>query len=588
MLSQYWARAKKLWPGWAEHRVERGRTRPPGLLYSVDETPPRAVLIIAALQHVALMSNSLIYPTILGREAHLSPDRLLDFVSLSMLALGISTVLICARTGLIGCGYLCPAAYTQIYLGPSLFAVHLGGLPVVFAMTAFAGILQLAMAPLLRHVRVLLPSEITGLVIAIVGLSIAVLGVRYSLGITPKGEVKSTYLAIAAVSLMTMVILNVWTKGYARTFCVLIGMVVGYGASAAFGILDLSAAVPNEGLHLLRVPAFHFLEWHFDAALLAPFAIVALAGALHLMGNVSTAQRINDTDWVRPNFDSLSGGLAGNGLASVICGLIGSPGVNSYSSSIGLSTATGITSRSLAYVISIVFALLALMPPAAAALATVPAPVIGAALFFTAAFVFTNGLQIITTRLLDSRKIIVIGFSFAMAMIADIYHDVFARGPILLQPILGSALVLGTICAVVLNLIMRIGVRKRVSIRFAPGHINSEAAEQFLSEQGAHWAARRDILNRAVFGVIQSLDVLGDLPGDTEINASFDEFNLDVRIRYAGLPIVIPEQRPSPREIVASEEGERLLAGYLLRCSADKISSRKSGNGSEIHLHYDH
>jgi xanthine permease XanP len=365
-------------------------------------------------------------------------------------------------------------------------------------------------------------------------------------------------------------------------------MVIGYSASAAFGILDLSAAVPSEGLHLLRVPALHFLEWHFDAALFAPFAIVALAGALHLMGNVSTAQRINDTDWVRPNFDSLSGGLAGNGLASVICGLIGSPGVNSYSSSIGLSTATGITSRSLAYVISIVFALLALTPPAAAALATVPAPVIGAALFFTAAFVFTNGLQIITTRLLDSRKIIVIGFSFAMAMIADIYHDVFAHGPVLLQPILGSALVLGTICAVVLNLIMRIGVRKRVSIRFAPGHINSEAAEQFLSEQGAHWAARRDILNRAVFGVIQSLDVLGDLPGDTEINASFDEFNLDVRIRYAGLPIVIPEQRPSPREIVDSDEGERLLAGYLLRCSADKISSRKSGDGSEIHLHYDH
>jgi xanthine/uracil permease len=91
MLSQYWARAKKLWPGWAENRVERGRTRPPGLLYSVDETPPRAVLIMAALQHVALMSNSLIYPIILGREAHLSPDRLLDFVSLSMLASSVGT-----------------------------------------------------------------------------------------------------------------------------------------------------------------------------------------------------------------------------------------------------------------------------------------------------------------------------------------------------------------------------------------------------------------------------------------------------------------------------------------------------------------
>ncbi len=138
-----------------------------------------------------------------------------------------------------------------------------------------------------------------------------------------------------------------------------------------------------------------------------------------------------------------------------------------------------------------------------------PPPVMGATLFFTSAFVFTSGLQMITARLLDSRKIIVIGFSFALAMIADIYHDVLAHAPIMFQPILDNALVLGTVCAVVLNLIMRIGVRKRVSIRFPPGGINREAVEQFLSEQGAHWAARGDILQRAVFGVIQSLDVLG-------------------------------------------------------------------------------
>jgi NCS2 family nucleobase:cation symporter-2 len=579
---------RKLWLGWADIRGGRKPTRPLELLYSVDETPPRAVLILAALQHVALMSNSLVYPIILGREAHLSPEHLLDFVSLSMLALGVSTLLLCARTKLIGCGYLCPAAYTQIYLGPSLFAMQLGGLPLVFGMTAFAGILQLAMAPVLRRVRVLLPPEIAGLVIAIVGLSIAVLGVRYSLGVTPNGDVEPTDLVIAAVSLVTMVILNVWTKGYARMFCVLVGIAVGYGASAALGILDLLAAVPSEGLPLLRLPGFHFFEWRFDAALFAPFVIVALAGALHLMGNVSTAQRINDADWVRPNFGSLSRGLAGNGLASVICSLIGSLGVNSYSSSIGLSTATGITSRSVAYVIAIVFVLLALVPPAAAVFATIPAPVIGGALFFTAAFVFASGLQMITARLLDSRKIIVIGFSFAMAMIADIYHDVLAHAPVLLRPILDNALVLGTVCAVVLNLIMRIGVRKRVAIDFAAGHISRELVEQFLTEQGAHWAARRDILNRAVFGVVQSLDLLGNLPGKTEIDASFDEFNLDVRIRYAGSPIDIPERRPSPREIIASDEGERLLAGYLLRRSADRISSRKSGEGSEIHLHYDH
>jgi xanthine permease XanP len=563
-------------------------SRPPGLLYSFDETPPRAVFIVAGLQQVALMSNSLIYPIILGREAHLSADRLLDFVSVSMLALGVGTLLLCARSRFVGCGYLCPAAYTQIYLGPSLSAVQIGGLPLVFGMTLMAGILQTAIAPVLRRVRFLLPPEIAGLVIAVVGLSIAVLGVRYSLIGAANGATTSEYLAIAAVSLTTMVILNVWTKGYLRMFCVLFGMAVGYGASAALGLLNFSASNPSGGLPLLRFPHLYLLQWRFDASLIAPFAIVAIAGTLHLMGNISTAQRINDADWVRPNFTSLSGGQVGNGIASIISAMIGSLGINSYSSSIGLSVATGITSRSIAYIISIAFALLSLVPAAAVVFTTIPAPVIGAAMFFTAAFVFTSGLQMITARLLDSRKIIVIGFSFAMAMIADIDHDLMARAPLLLHPILDNALVLGTFSAVLLNLFMRIGVRQHVTMKLDAGHVNRDTIERFLIEQGGRWGARRDIINRAVFGVVQLLEVVGDVPEGTEIEASFDEFNLDVRVRYKGAALMIPERKPTPREIIASEEGERLLAGYLLRQSADRINCKTSGTVAEVQLHYDH
>ena len=562
--------------------------RPPGLLYAVDETPPPLTLVIAALQQVAVMSNSLIYPIILAREAGLSSSDLLNFASVSMLALGVGTILLCARSRYTGCSYLCPAGFTQIYLGPSLLALERGGLALVFGMSVIAGLLQVAIAPSLRRMRTLLPPEIAGLVIAVVGLSIAVIGVRYSLGITGKRDIQPVYLAITGVSLVTMIILNIWTKGYTRMFCVLIGMAAGYAASWVIGILDLSAAVPSEGIDLLRLPGFRFVQLTFDPNLIAPFVIVALAGTLHLMGNVSTAQRINDDDWVRPNFSSLIGGLRGHGIAAVFCGLVGSIGVNSYTSCIGVSTATGITSRNVAYAIGIIFALLSLVPAAAIVVATIPAPVVGAALFFTAAFVFTSGLQMITARMLDSRKTIVIGLSFGAAVMADVYQDVFATVPTVLQPILGNALVLGTSCGVLLNLITRIGVRQRASVRFEPDHIDREAVEQFLAEQGAHWAARRDIINRAIFGAVQLLELLGDSPGGVELEASFDEFNLDLRIRYTGLPLVFPDHRPSARDILESVEGERLLAGHLLRRSADRIGCRASGERAEVHLHYDH
>ena len=562
--------------------------RPPGLLYSVDEMPPRTVFIVAGLQQVALISNSLLYPIILGREAHLSPDQLINFVSISMLALAIAALLLCAKSRFIGCGYLCPAGFTQIHLLPSLAAVQLGGLPLVFGMNAIAGILQTVIAPVLRRVRFLLPPEIAGLVIAIVGLSIAVFGVRYSLSSAATSGMLSKYLAIFAVSLITMVILNIWTKGYLRMFCLLLGMAGGYGASAALSILDFSAAVPSDGLPLLRFPALQLLQWRFDASLIAPFAVVAIAGILNLIANIPYAQRINDADWVRPDFTSLRGGLAGNGIATIIASVIGSMGVNTYSVSIGLSAATGITSRSLAYVIAVAFALLSLIPATAAVITTIPAPVVGAALFFAAAFVFTSGLQAITARLLDSRKIIVIGFSFAMAMLANTSNDLLARAPDLLRPILDNGLVLGTVSAVLLNLLLRIGVRQRVTMKLDAGHVNRETIEEFLSEQGGRWGARRDIVNRAIFGAVQMLEVVGDLPEGAEIEAAFDEFNLDVRVRYRGVPLIIPERKPTPREIIAGEEGERLLAGYLLRQSADRINCRASGTMAEVQLHYDH
>jgi xanthine permease XanP len=82
--------------------------------------------------------------------------------------------------------------------------------------------------------------------------------------------------------------------------------------------------------------------------------------------------------------------------------------------------------------------------------------------------------------------------------------------------------------------------------------------------------------------------VLGDPPDGVEVEASFDEFNLDLCVRYAGIPLEILERKPTPQEIMSSEQGERLLAGYLLRQSADRISSRQSGDIAEVILHYDH
>ncbi|MGH8634818.1 MAG: hypothetical protein ACRET7_11890, partial [Burkholderiales bacterium] len=76
--------------------------------------------------------------------------------------------------------------------------------------------------------------------------------------------------------------------------------------------------------------------------------------------------------------------------------------------------------------------------------------------------------------------------------------------------------------------------------------------------------------------------------GPLEIVASFDEFNLDLRVTYMGPALELPEKRPSNEEIIESEEGQRKLAGFMLRRYADRVAATHRGGRSTILFHFDH
>jgi NCS2 family nucleobase:cation symporter-2 len=157
--------------------------------------------------------------------------------------------------------------------------------------------------------------------------------------------------------------------------------------------------------------------------------------------------------------------------------------------------------------------------------------------------------------------------------------------------LVASSLAFSTLIALLLNLLFRIGIRKTVTLSIDHGDIDPEKVEKFFKSNGATWGARPDVVARATFGVIQLLDAVRQncwRSGPIEVSASFDEFNLDVRASYEGEPLEFPEQRPSNREIVESENGARLLAGFMLRRCADRIRSQSDGGRTTVFLHYDH
>ena len=565
--------------------------KPVTIVYGSEERPPLAVTLLTGFQHVGTMSIFLLFPLLVSREGGLTGQEMVDVLSTSMLVQGVVTVIQAFPMGPVGSGYLCPTIFSAAYLGPSLLALRTGGLPLVFGMTVFAGLVECGLSWVLPRLRSLFPSEIAGFVIVMIGVTNGAIGIRYILGIGAPQPVDAPALMVTAVSLGTMVALNVWTGGLLRVFCGLVGLVVGYGMALIVGGLAAADLHTFAGAPLIHLPKPGHLGWSFDGSLAVTFAVTAAAACMKAMGSVATYQRINDAEWKRPDMGSIGGGVLADGVGTVAAGLLGTLGVNPSATSLGLATATGVTSRRIAWAIGGIFCALAFLPKAAALLAIMPRSVIGAALVFTGAFVFVNGLEIIMSRKLDARKTLVIGLSFTVGIAVDLYPAFFAKLPAVLQPFLSSSLALGTLAALLLNGAFRLGIRRTQTMRIDPQDPHPEALENFMEVQGAAWGARRDIIDRASFNLAQGIEVIveGCNPeGPLEVEASFDEFNLDVKVSYVGAPLELPDRRPTNEEIMASEEGQRRLAGFMLRRHADRVQSWHKDGRSTVLFHFNH
>jgi NCS2 family nucleobase:cation symporter-2 len=564
--------------------------KPSNIIYGVDERPPLGVLLASGLQHVGLLSIYLVYPILIARAGGLSEAKVLHVVSFSLLALGIAAIIPALKRGGFGAGVLSPALFSAAYATPSLLAVKAGGLALVYGMTIFAGLVEMAFGKVQHRLRPFFPPEIAGLVVILIAVSSGKLGARLVLGIDG-GVIDERYYAVAAITLATMIAFSVWAKGGLKMFCALLGMAVGYLATIALGKFpphDLERVV---NAPFLDVPSIDHIGWSFDAALMVPFAIAAIAASFKTVGVVTTYQRANDADWVRPDMRQIGRGVVADGAGSVVAGLLGTPGINSSPGAVGLATATGVTSRVVAFALGAIFLVLAFLPKAAAIIAVMPRPVMGAVLLFSASFVLLNGIEIVASRLLDSRRTFVVGLSFLAGLAVEVYPQPFAGLPHAVEPLVSSSLVLGLIVALLLNLIFRIGVWRVGRLRVDPAHVDYPKLMEFIEAQGAAWGARRDVIERARFNVAQSVETIiesASPDGALEIEASFDEFRVDIAVRYSGAPLDLPETRPTEDEILDAEDGHRRLAGYLLRRSADRVRASHRAGRSTIVFHFDH
>jgi NCS2 family nucleobase:cation symporter-2 len=459
-------------------------------------------------------------------------------------------------------------------------------------MTSFSGSFEAVLSRMMTRLQKFFPPEVTGVVVALVGLDLVSIGCPRFVGYKPDiGQLDVRAFAIALITLAAMVAPTLWSKSKLRLYPVLIGLCLGYLTSILTKTLTFA-----QMRQVLKVPLLSFPRLptglHFSFAMTLPFMVASLCSILKTVGDLTLCEKINDSQWKRTEMKEISGGILAGGICSVLSGLLGGVGQSTFSSNVGLSMATGATSRAIAWPAGLICIALAFFPRMAAVFSIMPAPVMGAVIVYVACFMILGGIQVMMSRMLDARRIFVTGLALIFGLSVAIVPGIYAGVPAWIRPLFDSPLALGTVLVVVLNLLLRLGTSKRKVFEIDPTATGrgEDEVRRIMEAQGATWGMRPEVAVRAAECLHELMIYLGQIGilSPVRIETQFDEFNLDFDIHYAGPPIRFPDEPPTMEAIASEVEAMPLLSAYILRGSTDGVSISSQPQRSTVHLHFDH
>ena len=413
------------------------RTEEKPAVHPVDQVLPVPKLAIYGFQHVlAFYAGAVIVPILLGSAIDLTPEQLGYLINADLFTCGIASIIQTIGFWKIGVRLPLLQGVTFAAVSPmiSIGLAEGGGVPglkAIFGAVIIAGIVTFVVAPFFANLIRLFPPVVTGTVITIIGvvlLSVAALdagGGGASLFTEPPTFGALRNLALAGFTLVFILALYRFFKGFVATIAVLIGLVVGTAVGAIFGFTDFSrvADAPWFGV----TTPFHFGAPTFNPAAIIAMVIVMLITMVETTGDVFACadiveKPVDKTDVARA--------LRADGLATTLGGILNSFPYTCFAENVGLVRLTKVKSRYVVATAGLFMMIIGIFPKVGAAVAAIPPPVLGGAAFALFGTVAVVGIQILRrVDFHDERNVIVLAISLAMAITPTVYPTIFDGVP---------------------------------------------------------------------------------------------------------------------------------------------------------------
>jgi len=565
--------------------------RPADILYGVNDKPPFHILLLSGLQQAIVMCTYLVIVYIILSVGNVSQLIIIHILSMSLIALAISTLLQIIWKGPIGSGYLAPPVISAIYLHPSLQAIHMGGISLLFGMTIFAGIIEFLVGLILPKLRFIFTAGVIGLMIMMIGIVLGMVGLEQVLDITKIGTPDFvTHLVVAFITLLFMIIVTLWFKGLLKLLGAFGGIIIGGLLSCFFGLIEPSKIKLWHHISIFALPRIESFHFSFDYRLAIPFLISGAAAAVRVMGCITTSQTINDDNWKTSDLYSIRGGVFADGIGCAISGLLGCTGISSGPTLIGISKLTGMTSRYTAFVIAPLLAIIAFFPKIVALFTLVPIFILGTVIVFNGAFMLLGGIQIIASKPITNRTLLVVGISLLFGLSRLVFKDYYQALPDFVKIFTGTELSITMIVACILTLLFRIGIHKHLVISHADQRITIQSSQSLFEEKVKGWKVPENVLKRAgdvCDNILRNLSMIGDSDKSVQLSIDFDQVTLDITIEYQGDLIDLSSMNVQKIQYLIEEQAfsqglSRLMQGAI----PDRYSLKRKKDVWHIHLQF--
>lgn len=307
------------------------------------------------------------------------------------------------------------------FIAPIMYGVQTWGIPSTMGGLMAAGGVYLMLASIVKvrgdgFIKRLLPPVVVGPVIIVIGLGLAPVAVNMALGKSGDGSFviveQSTALIISLSALLTTITVAIFAKGLLKLMPILAGILVGYGLSLSFGVVDFA---PVTAASWIAIPKFVApdLNWHAIAFMIP----VAIAPAVEHIGDILAISNVTGKDYMKK--PGLHRTLAGDGVATIAASAFGGPPNTTYSEVTGAVTLTKSFNPVIMTYTAITAIILAFIGKLGALMQTIPVPVMGGImclLFGSIAAVGLNALIKNNVDLNEPRNLCIVGVTLVFGI----------------------------------------------------------------------------------------------------------------------------------------------------------------------------